>query len=447
MILRADIAIIGAGAAGLMAAIWAGRTDPSRRIVLLDGAAHIGAKILVSGGGRCNVTHHHVDERAFAGSTRPAIRKVLLRFDVPRVIEFFSELGVEFKREETGKLFPTTDKARTVLDALLRAARDAGVELRHPWRVTAIKKVSDTFSGPSEEKVSDTFFRIAGAAGGIEAGRVIIATGGRSLPKTGSDGKGYELVQGLGHSITPRVFPALVPLTLPTDHFIRDLSGVTLPAMLELRAASGKRLVSFTDSTLCTHFGLSGPSVLDISRYYLDARFEDAGASLAINWLPGERAETIDALLLNNPNGVSPGRLLRERGLPDRLAKALCQQARVDPSASAKQLSRQQRQTLAKLVTNTPLPITGDRGFAVAEVTAGGVPLNELHLETMESRVCPGLYVIGEICDVDGRIGGFNFQWAWASGYVAGAAAAKILSTRTHDQEKSKPRMDTDSHG
>ena len=411
-----DIAIIGAGAAGLMAAIQAGRAareaGAAGRIVLLDGAKHIGAKILVAGGGRCNVTHDVVDESAYAGSSRNAIRKVLRRFGVPRTIEFFREIGVVLKREDTGKLFPTTDDARTVLDALLRTAKGAGVVIRHPWRVQAIERVSGAFSILSESE-----------AGSIAARRIILATGGRSLPKTGSDGAGYELARALGHSITPRILPSLVPLTLPKDHPLCALSGVSAMATLQVRSASGRILKSFTDSTLCTHFGLSGPSVLDISRYLIDGRLDDPDAHLVINWLPAESTEALDRALID-PGKISPGRCLRERGLPARLAETLCALAGVEPSSPANQLTREQRRALAGVVTNLTVPVTGDRGFAHAEVTAGGVPLSEIKLETMESRLCPGLHIIGEICDVDGRIGGYNFQWAWASGFIAGHACA-----------------------
>jgi predicted Rossmann fold flavoprotein len=440
----ADLIIVGAGAAGLMAAISAGRTaraagipalragSPGKygstvhvppgsesrgtdaRIIVLDGARSLGAKILVAGGGRCNVTHHHVDETAFAGSSRNAIRKVLRRFDVPRTIEFFRELGVELKREETGKLFPITDKARTVLNALLDAAREAGVEIQYPRRVQAI------------ERVNPSHFRVAGEWGTLVAPGIIIATGGRSLPKTGSDGHGYAMARALGHSITPRVFPALVPLTLPADHFLCALSGIALPATLEVRSGEGKRIISFTNSTLLTHFGLSGPCVLDISRYYIDARLDDPRAMLLANWLPGESLDSVDAMLLGLGK-VSPGRRLADL-VPERLARALCVQAGVDPSAPGHAMRRDQRRGLARLVAAMELPVTGDRGFVHAEVTAGGVPLSEIHLETMESRLCPGLHLCGEICDVDGRIGGFNFQWAWASGYVAGSAAGRNLA-------------------
>ncbi len=435
---RADIAVVGAGAAGLMAAIWAGRgrADAASRIVALDGAARLGAKILVSGGARCNVTHDEVDESAFAGSSRNAIRKVLGRFNVARTIEFFRELGVELKREETGKLFPVTDDAHTVLDALLNAARGAGAELVCPWRVESVRRGDDGFVlirtpslSESSSQGSDTSPRQQSV---LHARRVIIATGGRSLPKTGSDGHGYALVRSLGHTVT-QTWPSLVPLTLPKDHFICSLSGLTVPATLEHRSSTGKRLVSFTDSTLCTHFGLSGPSVMDISRYWLEGpgvKGQGSGAEardgLWINWLPGETAESFDAALASLKN-QSPGGRLTAR-LPERLARSLCEAAGVDAGTPGHQLTKEKRKALSRAVCQMPLPVTGSRGWNYAEVTAGGVPLSEVRLETMESRVCPGLYLCGEICDVDGRIGGYNFQWAWASGFVAGSAvAASVL--------------------
>jgi predicted Rossmann fold flavoprotein len=404
---HADVVIVGAGAAGLMTAIWAGRTDPHRRILLLDGAQKLGAKILVAGGGRCNVTHDQVTANAYAGSSPNAINKVLRRFDVPQTIQFFREIGVELKREEAGKLFPVTDSARTVLNALLNSARDANVSICNPRRVERIDRLNNNFV-------------VSGIWGDVQTKKVVLATGGRSLPKTGSDGFGYTLAKSLGHSITKRVFPALVPLTLPRDHFLCTLSGITVPATLDLRASTGKKLVSFTNSTLCTHFGLSGPSVLDISRYYIDAHLDDSGVILTINWLPGERAESVD-VALRALGKTSP---LRHFGmqLPERLVRALCDYAGVKATTRGDQITREGRKTLARALSELPLPITGNRGYNYAEVTAGGVPLSELRLDTMESRFCPGLYLCGEICDVDGRIGGYNFQWAWASGYIAGTS-------------------------
>ena len=201
----ADITIIGAGAAGLMAGIWAGRTDPKRKIVLLDGAKKIGRKILIAGGGRCNVTHHTVTADAYAGGSRNAIKKVLKRFDVPQTVDFFRELGVELKREETGKLFPTTDRASTVLDALLTEVQRSA-EIRHPCRVEHLTKEGD-------------LFHLSGPWGELQSRTVVLATGGKSIPKTGSDGHGYQLARGLGHNSNPGHLSGSRPLNVTQETF------------------------------------------------------------------------------------------------------------------------------------------------------------------------------------------------------------------------------------
>jgi predicted Rossmann fold flavoprotein len=409
-----DILVVGAGAAGLFASAWAGRAareDGMRLgIVAVDGARKLGAKILVAGGGRCNVTHWKVTEADYAGATPPAIRKVLGRFTVDDTVAFFKAAGVEFYREDTGKLFPLTDSARTVLDALVREASLAGARLVHPARVTAIDRGANGFRATTE-------------AGAIEARRVILCSGGMSLPKSGSDGAGFSLAKSLGHSLTAPIVPALVPLILPDGDWVREFSGLTLRAEVVLWAGDGRRLKAFTGSTLCTHFGLSGPSVLDISRHWLVEGDRDPKLRLTINWLPGQSAEQVERIFVEAGNR-HPLATLRNH-LPDRLARRLCEVAGAPPQGD---LSREARRRLAQAVVATPLAIVGNRGFTIAEATAGGVPLSEVRLETMESRVCPGLHFAGEVLDVDGRIGGFNFQWAWASGFVAGTAAARALT-------------------
>lgn len=409
-----DLAVVGAGAAGLFAAIWAARTSPAARVVALDGARRLGAKILVAGGGRCNVTHWRVDERDYNGSTPAAIRRVLTRFSVERTIDFFQSLGVRLKREETGKLFPETDDAHSVLDALLGEARRAGVELRHPARVHEIRRAGDGFEVRLDR-------------GWLRARRVILATGGRALPKSGSDGAGFEIARSLGHSVT-RLAPALVPLILQEGHWIRSIPGVASDAEVVVRER-GRVLRRFHGAVLCTHFGLSGPAILDASRHLLLA---DAGA-LAVRWLPSVPDDRLDAWLLNGgadsaaalgAHGAagSIGSLLR-RHLPERLARAACMAAGVDFARAPRQIRREARARLAAELAPASLPVTGSRGDTFAEATAGGIPLREVNLATLESRVAPGLHLCGEILDVDGRIGGFNFQWAWSSGFVAGTSA------------------------
>ena len=414
-----DVAIIGAGAAGLFAAIWAGKNSEGHPlgITVFDGAKKLGAKILVAGGGRCNVTHRRVTEHDFAGSSPAAIRKVLRRFSVAQTIHFFSETGVELKEEETGKLFPVTDSARTILNALIDQSKESHASLEHPARVTDIEQLP--VSGTASNVKQEPRFRVMLESGVLLARYVIVCTGGKSLPKSGSDGGGYRLVENLGHTITKPLVPALVPLVLADSHWIRELSGVTVPTTVTLSKPSGKRIVSCSGSTLCTHRGLSGPAVLDISRHWLITRNTDPDAQLSINWLPGQNAETVDEFFQSQRAGAFG--VLRQ-WLPDRLARRICIESEAPLVGD---LTRTIRKKLVQNITATPLPVTGDRGFSIAEATAGGVPLEEVKLETMESRKCPGLYLAGEVLDVDGRIGGFNFQWAWSSAYVAGVAVAQ----------------------
>ena len=417
-----DVAIVGAGAAGLFAAIWAGRNSEAHpiRIAVFDGAKKLGAKILVAGGGRCNVTHCRVTEHDFAGSSPAAIRKVLRRFSVAQTIQFFSDAGVELKEEETGKLFPVTDSARTILNALIDQSKESHVAIVHPARVAEVEHLP--CNGAVSELKKEPRFRVVVESSVVLARHVIVCTGGKSLPKSGSDGSGYRLVEKLGHSIAKPLVPALVPLVLEESHWIRELSGVTVPTTVTLSKASGKQIFSCSGSTLCTHLGLSGPAVLDISRHWLIARNTDSDVQLSINWLPDQTAETVDELLQSRRTGAFG--VLRQ-WLPDRLARQIC----IESGAPlVGDLTRNNRKKLTQNIVATPLPVTGDRGFSIAEATAGGVPLEEVKLETMESRKCPGLYLAGEVLDVDGRIGGFNFQWAWSSGYVAGSAVAKSVT-------------------
>lgn len=426
-----DVLIVGAGAAGLFASIHAGRaaaaSAPSLTLIAVDTARKLGAKILVAGGGRCNVTHHAVDERDYAGSTPAAIRKVLRRYRVEDVVAFFAAAGVDLKREDTGKLFPVSDSARSVLAALLEETAVAGVHVVHPARVQAVR--------PLGEPAAATGFAVETEAGSITARRVILSTGGRSLPKSGSDGSGFALAASLGHQLTAPILPSLVPLVLADAHFIRGLSGLTLPTRLTLTSATGKRLCSTEGSTLCTHQGLSGPAVLDISRHYLMAQHADRDVQLKIDWLPQFPVEELERHF-REARGRGAVAVLRQH-LPDRLARLLCEQAGCPTSGD---IPKEARRRLLTAVSAMTLPVVGDRGFAVAEATAGGVPLKEVRLESMESRLCPGLYFAGEVLDVDGRIGGFNFQWAWASGFVAGTSAVAACVAEASSRAEPRPQ-------
>jgi predicted Rossmann fold flavoprotein len=256
----------------------------------------------------------------------------------------------------------------------------------------------------------------------VVARRVILATGGRSIPKTGSDGSGYALARSLGHTVG-EVFPALVPLILEDGHWMTSLSGTSVEAELSVRAGDGGKagrvVARYRGSMLFTHFGLSGPVVLDISRHWIASR-----GQLFANFLPGETFESLEAVLVGetqrNPR-ATVGSVLRGR-VPERLVNAIAGEA-----VPLAKLTKDERRRIVRAFVESPVPVVRDRGFDFAEVTADGVPLAEVELSTMASRRCEGLFLCGEILDVDGRIGGYNFQWAWASGRLAGMHAALSL--------------------
>lgn len=446
------IAIIGGGAAGMMAAIFAARSASSgapsgggTRVAVFDGAKKLGAKVLIAGGGRCNVTHDVVNPADyFGGTSRNTVKKILKSFSVKETKAFFHELGVVLKREDTGKLFPTTDKSRTVLDALQRAMSNAGVEVFTDHRVTNLQVAGGTgilpVNPPHHRQDAcatvKRHFMIQTSRGPFTADRVIFATGGKALPASGSDGGGYEIVQRLGHTVT-ETWPALVPLLLEETpkgpHFLTTLSGIALDCELTLAGHTGKTLYKQPGPLLFTHFGLSGPAAMDMSRHLQDY-LEHSPHKLTANFCPGQSFEQLEQHWLDaakqhpNRNVATQLRSLGEQGnhFPDRFATALLTKyLGLEPDLPLSRLSRDDRRALCHALTALPLPVVGDRGYKYAEVTAGGVPMAEVTTATMASKPCEGLYLCGEVLDVDGRIGGYNFQWAWCTGRLAGLAAAQ----------------------
>jgi len=409
----ADIAIIGAGAAGLASAIFAAETDVHKqlKIVLFEGAKKPGAKILVSGGGRCNVTHHRVTSDDYHGN-KNVIRNILRAFDENRTVDWFQSLGVELKREDTGKLFPVSDRATSVLEALLERCRELGVELRSGCRISTIAR-------------HDNGFQICSDSTEVCARYLIVTTGGQSLPKSGSDGHGWTMMEGLGHSVSDR-WPALVPLTLADGHGHVELSGISHPTLLSV-VVDGKVVSSSSGEMLWTHTGISGPVAMDISREWIRHQQLDHQPRLHLTFFPGEKREAIEEWILqcgrDHPQrSISQSLATR---IPRRIVQFIGNHAQLDTSTKISQLPREARRRLLEQLTHHSLEITGDRGWRLAEVTAGGIPLEEIAYQRMESRLQDNLFLAGEILDCDGRIGGFNFQWAWSTGFLAGSSCAR----------------------
>jgi len=414
-----EVAIVGGGAAGLATAIFAARalrerpasgTGPAR-IAIFDGATTLGAKILVSGGSRCNVTNTHVDAADFWRAGSPFVRQVLRALPVRETIAFFEEIGVALKEEPLGKLFPVTNKSRTVLDALLAEARRLGVEIKTSCRVHGLVRVAGAFA-------------IETSAGPVPAQRVVLATGGLSLPKTGSDGLGYALAQSQGHTIVPTV-PALEPLIL-SGEFHAPLSGIAHEAAIRI-SRPGEKTIDFRGSLLWTHFGISGPLALNASRFVRRAKADGKTVAVTLSFVPDVSAEAVAHQLIgaakDRPQHYVATEVARAFGLVHAVAARLVATA-LGRDEALSRLTKEKRRTLVRTLTAFPLNVVDGRGYNFAEVTSGGVPLDEVNPKTMESRLSPGLHFVGEILDVDGRIGGFNFQWAWATGKVAGRAIA-----------------------
>ncbi len=410
-----DVAIIGGGAAGVATAIFAARLMPSRTVVVFDGAAKLGAKILVSGGGRCNVTNRVVTPSDFSGGNPNIIKRVLAALPVDRTVAFFQGIGVELCEEEHGKLFPKTNRARTVLEALLREATRLGVRTFLEHRVVSIRR-------------DETAFHVATDATTVSADNVVLATGGRSLPKTGSDGSGYRLAEALGHTLVP-LTPALVALVLDGE-FHQPLSGVSHDVELTVEAA-GMKPVRVRGVLLWTHFGISGPATLDVSRHWHRARLEHGDVAVFANLIGGKDVTTLDGELLDIASAKPRIQLSNALAqlFPARLADAMLAELQVSGTTAMAHLSKDVRLKIVKALVRWPLPVLDSRGYAHAEVTAGGIPFTEVHARTLGSKICPGLYLPGEILDVDGRIGGFNFQWAWASAWVVATALARATKT------------------
>jgi predicted Rossmann fold flavoprotein len=390
------VVVVGAGAAGLVAAGFAAATGA--QVTLLERTKDGGRKILISGGGRCNVLPSVLAPDRFVTASPPQLLRAMLRaWPLHEQRAFFeNDLGVPLAlEEESGKLFPRSNKARDVRDALVTFAQRHGVDVRFNQTVTA---VTPTGSG----------FAIETSIDSLDCDRVILATGGLSVPATGSDGTGLRVATELGHQLAD-TYPALTPLLADGDRHA-SLSGLSLN--VRLRAREGNKVIETHGGFLFTHRGYSGPSVLDIS--HVTARGERP--PIRAQW-----AQLVAEELAGKDEFV--GSIL-SRKLPSRLAEQLMRECAVPHDRRTSSLRREERTALIAAVTSYELPWTGNEGYKKAEVTGGGVSLTDVDARTLQSKKVKGLYLCGEMLDAFGPIGGHNFSWAWATGRAAGLAAA-----------------------
>jgi predicted Rossmann fold flavoprotein len=395
-----DVIVIGGGAAGLMCALTAGQRG--RRVLLIEHANRVGKKILMSGGGRCNFTNTGTTAANYLSANPHYCKSALARYTPAHFIDLVERHGIAYHEKELGQLFCDVS-SKLIVKMLLDECAAAQVHIETSCSIDGVQH-------------GDGGFRIKTSHGSFAAPSLVVASGGLSIPSMGATGFGYELARQFGHAVLP-TRAGLVPLTLTGKHQqrLQDLSGVALP----VEARCGRQ--SFRNFMLFTHRGVSGPSILQISSYWQPGGdpASGAGQTLLLDLLPGQDAL---AWLLEQQvqRPAAELKTVLSDALPRRFAQRLCEIWL--PNRPMKQYNEPQLRDIADTLSNWPLVASGTEGYRTAEVTLGGVDTDGLSSSTMMSRHLPGLYFIGEVVDVTGWLGGYNFQWAWASGHAAGMA-------------------------
>jgi predicted Rossmann fold flavoprotein len=415
-----DVIVIGGGSAGLMASIAASKHGAS--VLLLDKGDKLGRKLGISGGGRCNVTNNkETDEliKHIPGNGR-FLHSSFANFSNRDIVTFFENLGIHLKEEDNGRMFPVSDKAKTVVDTLVNQVRKQGVEIKLNSPVAKVNYDHGKVVG-IQLKSGDR----------IQSKAVIVAVGGKSVPQTGSTGDGYPWAEEAGHSIT-ELFPTEVPLT-SNEPFIqtKELQGLSLRNVsLSVWNPKGKKLIQHQGDMLFTHFGLSGPIALRCSQFVVKAlkQFAVGNIEVAIDLMPEMSMDEVyqQTLKLTEDEPRKAIKNILKSILPDRMIPLLLEKSRLDDQLTHDHIPKQEWQQLAKLIKHFPIRVYGTLSIEDAFVTGGGVNLKELDPKTMESKLMSGLFFCGEILDIHGYTGGYNITAAFSTGYTAGLNAARI---------------------
>ena len=404
------IAIIGGGASGMCAAITAKRENPQASVIVFDHKDIPGKKILSTGNGRCNLTNEYMEVSCFRSDSPEKIAPVIERFTANDTIKFFEELGI-LTKSRNGYIYPRSDQASAVLDVLRMELKRLGIE---EILSTHIKEVSRAKKG----------FRIHIEDRNYRADKVILATGSKASKVLGSDGSGYNMAKSFGHRLVP-VVPALVQLKVKNFPFAKA-TGVRTDAKVTA-IVNGKAISEDTGEVQITAYGISGIPVFQISRYIARALYEKKPASVEVDFLPQMSEEELFTYLLNRKNNKK--HLNADEFLigvfNQKLIPRLLELANIRSNTKVGTLNEQNLKKLAHQCKHTLLTISDTNGFDNAQVCAGGVSLDEINIDTMESIYEKGLYIIGELLDVDGICGGYNLQWAWTTGMIAGKCAAR----------------------
>ena len=401
-----NIIVIGAGASGMLAAITAAERGAS--VTVLEGMEKPGKKLLLTGSGRCNLTNLHQSEDCYRGDNR-LIKSVLEQFSVDDTLKFFKKIGL-LTYDRDGYVYPLTGQASSVLDVLLLEMRRLKVKLKCKEKVVSLEKDADGFHVRTE---SWTY----------HADAVILATGSKAAPATGSDGSGYTLAEMCGHLIhTP--MEALVPLKI-REPWIRKLSGIRMPAAITLDCANThKQVYQEAGELQWTDYGISGIVVFQLSRYAVRALREKQNVKVCLDLFSSFSEEELYAHIKRRTCAETAGEMLAGV-LPSKAIAPLLEQAGIAASVKAATLSEEQLHAIVKAIKHTELHVSGSKSFEQAQACQGGVDCTQMNRKTLESLIMEGLYITGELLDVDGICGGYNLQWAWSSGYAAGYHASE----------------------
>ena len=411
MLSKIKVIVVGGGASGMLAAIAARRQGAE--VIILERNPRVGKKILATGNGRCNFININADIAYYHGNNPKFIYSPLGKFDVYRTINFFEDLGISHKVEDLGKVYPMSDQASSILDVLLYELEQSKVKVLCNAYVRGISSKQGKFLLKLDDGSS------------VEGDRVIIATGGKAMPSSGSDGNGYDLAKQMGHSIVD-IFPGLVQIMLEGS-FFKQIQGVKLVGTAEV-LSNNRSLAKDRGDILFANYGVSGPPILQLSRKAGELLLKGKDATLKLVILDTMSKDEVKELVesrFSKATGktieFSLVGLINKRLIPVLLKEAKIQNLR----APVQNLSVEERNRIIEILIDWRFKIRGTKSWPSAQVTAGGVDTKEIDPNTMESRIVKGLYFAGEIVDIDGQCGGFNLQWAWSSGYVAGDSASR----------------------
>lgn len=403
-----DIAIVGGGPSGIMAAISASNLGKS--VILIEKNTIIGRKILATGNGRCNVTNRNVEVSRYHGGNPEFIGGILKQFDQYKAMNFFESLGLILKEEDRGRIFPRTNQATTVLEALNHELQRLKVDIH---------------TGNEVKDISHKEFWVIKTNNGSEfkSKKIVLTTGGKVASHFGSSGDGLHFAQKLGHRLTP-IYAALVPMETK-ESWVRDVQGLKIEGVAQV-VVEDKVIAKREGDILFTHYGLSGPGIMGLARVVAPL-VEVGEVKIRIDIIPEESLKSLDEKIISifNNNGAKALKNALSGVVPLNLAVVVLKNAGIDPDKKAAQISKLQRESIVEKLKGLELVINKVRPLKEAQVTSGGIDVNEIDGKILESKIVPGLFFAGEIIDVDGDSGGFNLQWAWSSGFVAGKGVAK----------------------